>query len=142
MEEGLKQLEQHLEEQTAAELRHEHETEELTRQILACVAAEQKMAMRNQAATQSHAEVETKLQEEKEVLLKEKAQMEEVLEQVKAQHRDEKKGTELRYEHEIEELKQNILNLKASVASQQETAMAHQAAAQSHAEVETKLKER
>lgn len=53
-------------------------------------------------------------------LLKEKAQMEEVFEQIKEQRREEKAVTELRHEREKQDLKQEILNLKALVKQQME----------------------
>lgn len=56
-----------------------------------------------------------KLKAEKDALLKEKAQMEEVFEQIKEQRREEKTVTELYHEREKQQLKQEVLNLKALV---------------------------
>merc|ERR1719161_3348941 len=90
-------------------------------------------AMANQDASQSQATTgklqtsDFKLMEERDALLKEKAQMEEVIEQLKGQHREEHAVAELRHVQETEKLKEEVLELKALGAANQEMTMANQA---------------
>merc|ERR1719261_809753 len=97
--------EQHWEEQAITELRHKRDTEEVKQEILtlkASVAAEQKIAIANQTVAQTQANADTKLKEENNVLLKEKAEIEEVLGKLEEQHQEEKTVLELRHKRDTE----------------------------------------